>query len=145
MRGNYIFCPTLCYRRSLLGSLRFDPRYRMVLDMDLTTRIVLVGQRLVGVPKQLLYRYRRHDENASQHLTKELTRFTEESELYLDIARRAQQAGYAQAARTAARRSVIKLNLLFCIARDVQARQWADCGRKLRLLRELVRPSLRAA
>jgi GT2 family glycosyltransferase len=145
MRGNYIFCPTLCYRRSRLGSMRFDPRYRMVLDMDLTTRIVLAGQRLVGVPKQALYRYRRHDDNATQHLTKELTRFTEESAFYLDVAKRAELVGFVQAARTAARRSIVKLNLVFCIVRDLRTRQWQDGGRKLRLLAEMVQLDLRQA
>jgi len=140
MRGNYIFCPALCYRRSLLGTMRFDPRYRMVLDVDLTTRVLLAGQTLVGIPKRPLYRYRRHEDNATEHLTKELTRFNEESAFYLDVARRAAQAGYTRAARTATRRTVIKLNLMFCIARDLRAGEWADCRKKLRLLRELASP-----
>lgn len=137
LRGNYIFCPTLCYRRSRLGPVRFDPRYRMVLDLDLTTRLLLSGERIVGVPKQALYRYRRHDENATEHLTKELTRFHEESAFYLDIAQRARTLGYTRSEKTGQRRGVIKLNLVFCILRDVLARQWQDGARKLSLWREL--------
>lgn len=137
MRGNYIFCPSLCYRRSKLGDIRFDPRFRMVLDVDLTTRVLLSGGSLVGVPKQRLYHYRRHSENATQHLTKELTRFEEEAAFYLDIARRAERIGFAYTARVARRQRIVKLNLLFCIVRDALAREWEDCGRKTRLFRTL--------
>lgn len=140
MRGNYLFCPTVCYRRARLGSMRFDPRYRMVLDIDLTTRLLLAGHTLVGVPKRQLYRYRRHDENATRHLTKELTRFREESAFYLSIAERAAAIGYTRSARVARQRRIIKLNLLFCIARDLQAGAFHDGRRKLALLGELLAP-----
>lgn len=137
LRGNYIFCPSVCYRRSRLRQERFDPRFRMVLDIDLTTRLLLQGETLVGVPRARLYRYRRHEQNATQHLTKELTRFTEESELYLELAVRAAARGYARAARTARRRWIIQANLLFCIARDAVQRDGHELARKLRLFREL--------
>lgn len=137
MRGNYIFCPTLCYRRAKLGALRFDPRFRMVLDIDLVTRLLLSGQTLSGVPKQRLYRYRRHAQNATQHLTKELVRFREESALYLDLAARAEAMGYRRAANTARKRRIIQLNLLFCMVRDLRSREWDDLRGKLGLLREL--------
>ena len=141
MRGNYIFCPSVCYRRSRLGAHRFDPSYRMVLDMDLTTRLLLEGHTLVGIPKQRLYRYRRHAENATQHLTKELTRFREESAFYLAVARRAAAIGFARTARTARKRRIIKLNLAFCILRDLSAGELADGRRKLALLGQLLAPA----
>ncbi len=134
MRGNYIFCPSVCYRRSQLHGRRFDPRYRMVLDMDLTTGLLLDGHALVGVPRRRLYRYRRHAENATQHLTRDLTRFREESSFFLDVARRAEQVGFARAARIARQRRIVKLNLLFCVVRDLRRGQLADGRRKLGLL-----------
>lgn len=134
MRGNYIFCPSVCYRRSQLGQRRFDPRYRMVLDMDLTTGLLLDGHALVGVPRRRLYRYRRHAENATQHLTRDLTRFREESAFYLDVARRAEQKGFARAASVARQRRIVKLNLLFCVVRDLRHGKLADGRRKFGLL-----------
>lgn len=137
LRGNYLFCPALCYRRSALASLRFDPRFRMVLDMDLTARVLLAGKQLVGVPKQRLYRYRRHADNATERLTKELTRFSEESAFYLELAREAERVGFARAQKTARGRRIIALNLLFCVARDLGGRELGEAQKKLALFRQL--------
>jgi len=137
LRGNYIFCPSVCYRKSRLGDVRFDPRFRMVLDFDLTTRLLLDGHSLVGVPKRRLYRYRRHEQNATQHLTKELTRFREESDLYLAIAQRCRELGYGRSERKAQQRRIIALNLLFCMVRDAGQREWRDLAQKSALFREL--------
>lgn len=137
LRGNYIFCPTLCYRRSQLGPHRFDPRYRMVPDLDMLTRLFLDGREVVGIPKRVLYRYRRHSSNATQHLTKELTRFTEECSFYSDIEQRAANAGFTQSVRVARGRAVIRNNLLFCVARDFAHLNLADGVQKLRLFQKL--------
>ncbi|MET0340472.1 MAG: glycosyltransferase [Polyangiales bacterium] len=141
MRGWYIFCPTLCYRRAKLGALRFDPRFRMVLDVDFVTRLLLDGHTLAGLPRARMYRYRRHAENATQHLTKELTRFREESALHLDLAARAEALGWRRSARTARQRRIIQLNLLFCMARDLRGREWDDLKGKVGLFRELFSPT----
>lgn len=137
LRGNYIFCPSLCYRRSQLGAVRFDARFRMVLDFDLTAKLLLEGQCLVGIPKRRLYRYRRHEQNATQHLTKELTRFREESAFFLETAERCRGLGYTRSERTAERRRIVALNLLFCIARDAAGGEWAELKKKSALFREL--------
>jgi GT2 family glycosyltransferase len=137
LRGNYIFCPSLCYRRSRLGTVRFDPDYRFVLDMDLTVRLLLAGETLVGVPARALYHYRRHADNATERLTAELTRFQEESAFYRQVADRAEALGLRRAARTARGQRIIQLNLAFCIARDLAARKFRAGAEKLRLFRRL--------
>ncbi|HEV3344895.1 MAG TPA: glycosyltransferase family A protein, partial [Pirellulales bacterium] len=48
LRGNFIMCPTLCYRQRLLGERRFSDRWQMVQDLDFTTRLLLEGETLVG-------------------------------------------------------------------------------------------------
>jgi GT2 family glycosyltransferase len=141
MRGNYIFCPSLCYRKSRLGTERFDPGYRFVMDMDLTVRLLLAGAILVGIPRRPLYRYRRHAANATQQLTLDLTRFREESAFYLQVAERAAKLGHLRAARVAGARRVILLNLGFCLLRDLGSRDWPALGAKLTLLRQLFAPS----
>jgi GT2 family glycosyltransferase len=133
LRGNYIFCPSLCFRRSELRSHRFDARYRMVLDIDLVTRLLLDERTIVGVPKRPLYRYRRH-ENATHHLTRELTRFSEEASFYAELAPKLAAAGYATAAATARKQRYIKMNLAYCILRDLLQRNFADSYRKAALL-----------
>ncbi len=118
LRGNYLFCPTLCYRRSVIANRRFDARYRFVLDLDFVTRILLDGGTIVGVPRRAHYRYRRHADNATAVLTRELTRFREESAFYAQIAEQCQRAGCARASAVARAGLIIRMNLAFCMARD---------------------------
>ncbi len=132
LRGNYIYCPTLCFRRSRM-TLRFDPRWRFMLDMDLTVRLLLSGSPILGVPKQPLYLYRRHADNATARLTAELTRFHEEAAFYREVAQLAARRGYAEAARVASRQRILQLNLGFCIARDLAALRLREGAKKARL------------
>ena len=41
MHGDFIMCPTVCYRRSRLPAERFRAEWNMVLDLDFFTRILL--------------------------------------------------------------------------------------------------------
>ena len=77
LRGSWIYCPTLCFRRSHLPSVPFDNSWRFMLDFDLIARIFLNGQQIIGTTSKL-YRYRRHDGAQTRVLTHELTRFEEE-------------------------------------------------------------------
>ncbi|HQU45460.1 MAG TPA: glycosyltransferase, partial [Pirellulales bacterium] len=106
LRGNFIMCPTLCYRKSVLGARRFSERWKMVQDLDLTTRLLLSGETLVGTP-EVAYRYRRHGENSSDQYTRDLLRFREESALYSILGREAAERGWADVNRTARRQTII--------------------------------------
>jgi glycosyltransferase involved in cell wall biosynthesis len=118
MRGDFIMCPTVCYRRSRLPAERFRPDWRMVLDLDFFTRILLSGGTMVGLPA-VAYAYRRHPENATTAYTESLLRFEEESRLHDHIAAEADRRGWPDVARVAARKGVIKAHLLFRMAQDV--------------------------
>ena len=50
LRGNFIMCPTVCYRKSRLGLRRFDSRWKFVLDLDFFARLLLDGERSSGCP-----------------------------------------------------------------------------------------------
>src|SRR5262249_10499692 len=63
-RGNFIMCPTVCYRMSRIADERFDPGWKFVLDLEFFTRILLAGETIVGLPT-VAFAYRRHDENAT--------------------------------------------------------------------------------
>lgn len=77
MKGNFIFCPTLCYRKAKMEREPFNSNWRMVLDLDWIVRVLMSGQKLVGVPV-VAYEYRRHSENQTAILTKTKLRFVEE-------------------------------------------------------------------
>jgi glycosyltransferase involved in cell wall biosynthesis len=118
MHGDFIMCPTVCYRRSRLPAERFRPEWRQVLDLDFFTRILLDGGTMVGLPA-VAYAYRRHAENATARQTETLVRFEEESRIHDQIAAVARQRGWSSVARVAAGKRVIKLHLAFRICQDL--------------------------
>lgn len=137
MRGNYIFCPTLCYRQSRLQQMRFDPRWKMVQDFDLILRLLLQGETIVSLPDQL-YRYRRHSENATEEYTQSLLRFEEEWQLHQEFMQAFEIRGWCKAARRAGKARVIKLNLLYCGLRNLLRFRGACAVRQLGLLWKLM-------
>ena len=50
MRGLFFYCPSVSYRVDLLPELRFDPRWRQVMDLDLYARISWVVVRSCSCP-----------------------------------------------------------------------------------------------
>jgi glycosyltransferase involved in cell wall biosynthesis len=100
LRGNHVFCPTLCYRRSALGTVRFDDRWRFVLDLALMAEVLLAGGSLVGV-RDVAYRYRRHNESQTALLTATSERFVEEAAIHRPLASPRASAPMASARRCA--------------------------------------------
>jgi len=118
LRGQFIFCPTLCYRRDALGLDPFSTEWRMVLDLDLLAGALLDGRRLVGVP-DALYAYRRHDASQTATLTASTERFDEEIAIYDEIAGRAEALGWYRAAAVARAKRIIRLHLAYRILGDL--------------------------
>jgi len=133
-RGNFIMCPTLCYRRSALGARRFRADLRMALDLELTAGLLLAGQRLVGLP-EIEYAYRRHGQSATAGLTRGLARFDEELRVYEEIAAAAASRGWPRAARIAAGKPMVRLQLTAEAARALAAGAPREAWSALRLAR----------
>ncbi len=131
--GNFIMCPTVCYRRALLGGRRFRPEWRFVLDFEFFTRLLLDGLTLVGLPA-VAYAYRRHPGSATTAHTASLLRFREEAALYDALARAAAARGWTRASRTAAAKRVLKLHVLYGALRDGAGLRPRDALRKVGLL-----------
>jgi hypothetical protein len=138
MQGNFIMCPTVCYRRSRLGVERFSAEWRFALDIEYYSRLLLRGETIVGLP-DVAYAYRRHRENATAVYTETLLRFEEESGLYDQFAALARQRGWPKLAKIAARKRVIKSHLLFRIGADVSRARFKAALQKWRFLRRLSR------
>jgi glycosyltransferase involved in cell wall biosynthesis len=130
LHGDFIMCPTVCYRRDRLRDRRFDERWRFVLDLDFFTRLLAGGEKLVGIPTAA-YAYRRHAGSATAQQTVNLQRFVEEVAVYDQLADLGEQQGWSEVVRVGRRKRIIRLNLLYCILRDVLGLRWADAGRKL--------------
>lgn len=128
--GNFIICPTLCFRRAALGARGFDPRWRQVQDLELTARLLLGGATLAGT-REVAYAYRRHPGSATERQTESLLRFEEELALLADLAAAAEAAGWRRAARVARRAWTPKLHLAWRALLDLAALRPAAAARKL--------------
>ena len=134
MRGNFIICPTLSFRRSVLGARRFDRDWRQVQDLELTLRLLMEGETLVGA-SELSYAYRRHSESATWLQSQNRLRFDEEFLLFDQIAARAEALGWNQTARVSHGKRIVKLHLAYRALRDLSRLQPRSASETLRYLR----------
>jgi glycosyltransferase involved in cell wall biosynthesis len=138
LRGNFIMCPTVCYRTSLLGARRFATDWNMVQDLEFFCRLLIEGELLCGL-RETVYAYRRHPGNATLAFNQSLLRFQEDARLYDGLAAKCESLGWAHARRVARRKQIVRLNLCYCICQDLvsghirRARQRIDFLRKMRI------------
>ncbi len=133
MRGNFIMCPTLCFRRAALGARRFDHGWEQVQDLDLTVRLLMDGETLVGT-SEVAYAYRRHPESATWVQSQNRLRFDEEFRLFDQIAARAETLGWNETARVSRRKRIVKLHLLYRALRDLVRLRLRSAAQTLRYL-----------
>jgi glycosyltransferase involved in cell wall biosynthesis len=134
LKGDFIMCPTMCFRKSRLSGLRFPTEYKLVQDIELITQHLLGGGTIVGVP-DVCYRYRRHRDNASAEYTRTLERFHEESAYYDRVLQAALDRGWSSCIKLAQEKRIIKLNLIYVTVRSFFKLQFTEVGRGLKLLR----------
>ena len=122
-KGAWIFCPTLCFRRSMLPPGGFSARWKFVLDVDLMSRILFDGGTIVGTPV-VGYRYRRHLTNQTALLTESTVRFQEEFDHLSEVATVAGHRGWKSVEKSARRKTVVRLHLMYQALRAVVERRW---------------------
>ena len=133
MRGNFIVCPTLAWRRARLGERRFDPRWRQVQDLELLTRLLFDGETLAG-SRAAHYAYRRHEANTTAQQTESLLRVEEEFAVFDRIAARAEELGWRRAAGVSRRKVMLRLHLAWRVASELARLRPGAAGRALRFL-----------
>ena len=134
LRGNWINGAAICYRKSLLGDLRWDDVYKATNDLELWSRAILSGRKMAGTTRPPAYLYRRHSGQITEQFNASLERFHTESWVLDVIAERAHAAGWRSAAAMGRRKTILQLQLCFMamqdLARGAGGRAWA----KLRLV-----------
>lgn len=133
MRGNFIMCPTLCYRLRVLDGERFSQDWQQVQDLEFTTRLLMAGHVLVGETDQA-YVYRRHADSATRAQSDNLLRFDEEFRLFDLVAARADALGWDDVARVSRRKAILRLHLGYQILADIASRAPDKARAKLRFL-----------
>ena len=109
MRGLFFYCPSVSYRVDLLPELRFDGRWRQVMDLDLYARVLLGGGSIVAVSERV-YRYRRHDATMTAQNSRSLVRLEEEIAVSREVSAAARNIGWRRSARSARLRLTVRLN-----------------------------------
>ena len=138
LSNNYVFCPTLCYRRAIVGSAPFDEHWQMVMDLDLVARLMLDGHELAAL-REPLYEYRRHRGNATNALTASAVRFEEEITLYRELAVEAAEQGWTRTAKAGRRRRMVRAHLALRAAGDLVRGRPSAARTKAALLRQDLR------
>lgn len=136
-RGNFIMCPTLCFKVAKLGGRRFSQRWTFVLDLDFVTRLLLDGETLVGLPSVALS-YRRHSEMQTVKLTDNLRRFREELSFYVQHYHMALQRQSWQVAKVTARRRILRLHYLYRILEDVFRGEFGRLKEKIKFAPQML-------
>jgi glycosyltransferase involved in cell wall biosynthesis len=94
--GNFINCPSVMYRTSICSKIGpFNEDYSHVLDWDYWFRVLESGSQICAT-KEVLFYYRRHDDNASVHNSRNLRRYFEEVELLSDAITWGASCGWLQ-------------------------------------------------
>ncbi len=140
LRGNYIMCPTVCYRKPIIGDRRFEGCWKFVIDLDFFTRLLARGEELIGIP-EYGYAYRRHPDNATAEYTENLLRFEEEVSLYNRLAAEGKVRRWNEVVRVAQQKRMIRLHLIYRILIDVAHGRFAVAETKFDFLRRLTRVS----
>jgi len=132
--NNYIFCPSMCLDRAVVGPDPFDAGWSQVQDLDFTTRQFLLGRTLHSI-REVLFEYRRHESNQTQANTLDATRFVEELELHRLLEIRARDRGWPRSERAARRRVMVRGHLTQKMLVDLAQRRPSAARSKWDLLR----------
>ncbi|MBF0239551.1 MAG: glycosyltransferase [SAR324 cluster bacterium] len=81
LTGAYINCPSVFFRKKMVDVIGgFNPAYGQVQDWEYWFRVLFHGYRICATATPV-FRYRRHNANASQTNSKSLMRYKEEKQL----------------------------------------------------------------
>ncbi len=138
MAGNFIMCPTLCYRKRVIEGSRFEEDWKQVLDLEFISRLLMDGDEIV-YSRAVEYSYRRHPGAATsvQSRSESQLRFDEEVELFGRVSQRAASLGWSRAARTARRKTIVRLHLAYRALSSALRLDLRESGEWLRYLRRL--------
>ncbi|CAB4792080.1 MAG: glycosyltransferase [Actinobacteria bacterium] len=131
--GNYVFCPTLCYRAASLATDPFDGGWKFMLDLEHMATLLLAGSRLRAV-RQPLYEYRRHGSNQTSTLTADSQRFVEEIRFAKALEARALNQGWTRTARACRHRILVRAHLAMQMLSDLARGRFAASRQKGSLL-----------
>lgn len=109
LNGLFFHTPAVSYRLDLLGDVRFDERWRQVMDLDLFARVLLGDGSIALVPDRV-YRYRRHAASATSQNSASRLRHAEEGAVTREIVSFAGERGWRRSVLAGRLRPTTRLN-----------------------------------
>lgn len=131
LHGNWMYFPSVVFRRGVLQRHGFRAGYDIVLDLDLYLRIIVGGGRAVLLGRPGI-EYRRHGASLSSAQARDGTRFAEEFAFFAEAAEWAEEAGWPRAARAARLHWTSRLHAGGRIPALLAAREFAAAATLLR-------------
>lgn len=111
LRGNWMYFPSVAFRREPLQRHGFRRGYDVVQDLDLYLRMLLDGAQLVLL-EEVCFEYRRHAASLSSTEAESGGRFAEELAFLAEARARATERGWPRAARAASTHLTSRLHAL---------------------------------
>ena len=136
LRGNFIYCPTLSFKSNLISRPLFNPRWKMLVDLDVTSRLLLDGNTIVGISDRV-YRYRRHSSSTTSLLNDSATIFVEEVRFYRDVVKECEAKFYSKSAKVGSRMTMVRLHILYRLLHKLLKLDIASAKRLVGVLRTI--------
>ena len=118
LAGCFIFCPTLCYRKSAIPRMPYSNKWKMVLDFQFYYDILISGGVITGTSEKL-YHYRRHQQNQTLLMTNDMTRFSEEVSFYSYVRCQLSDSDWPLSINVAKSQYIIKMHLAYLFTKQV--------------------------
>ncbi len=125
LRGNWLYWPSLVFRRDALARTSFRTDLPTILDLALVLDLVAGGSRLVVDPT-VCFSYRRHARSASSLGLHTGDRFEEDRRFFAEAADAMRDLGWTSAARAARHRWISRLHALTLAPRALRQRSPAQ-------------------
>lgn len=111
LHGNWLYWPSLCFRRDRLAEVDFQDDMKLTHDLGFVLDLVFAGQSLVYVP-EVCFSYRRHSGSASNANLFDGRRFSDEKRCFARAGGQAAALGWRRSERAAHWHVTSRLNAL---------------------------------
>lgn len=127
LRADWLYWPSLAFRREALVDTGFRDGFPIIQDLALVVDVVAAGGSLLLEP-EICFTYRRHGASASSAKLLDGSRFVGERLYFALAARQMDELGWRRAARAARSHLTSRLHALTLLPRTVATRNGAAAG-----------------
>lgn len=138
LKGNFIMCPTVIYRKSLTAGLQFSRDWKYIPDLYYWCHLLFNDRVLLGIPN-VAFRYRRHSQSGTDIGRKSTVIFDEESRFYDLVREKAKVKNWTRSVLRAEKKQIVKLRALYFALKDLASLRVSAAREKLQFLARIGR------